>query len=377
MTLGAFECYFQVEILIDLHARVGSAILDVGDLVENPRRADREVGSFLFPSTDRSKRPAWKVYHLETEGASPGRQKICFAEVLPERDLANQSGNHKKTRGEYMQTPSFIDEVFKRQATISNQAELVSQLLQEEQVLRELEKFYATSTLSIRDKVSGEDSFFIDIKRRIENVSSKVDKLLPYWNESRILSQLIAHYQIEDEVQNNPERLTLLRRRQRYQLSGIIESLKRAEDAKKNTAKTNIAADYAERFAKIERSQQLTQGMSALRTPLSGKTQQLTQVESRQLSNDEMRSSTDKRNVASAAVALSVDYLTKNQFFNMPFMELYRAIRPALVSLYDAPNEKARIENFRYHIKKADADLGLKYKKGQVYVVSDKQTKSL
>jgi hypothetical protein len=276
--------------------------------------------------------------------------------------------------------PRVIDILKQRQAAIAEDARRVVALFEEEQVLKKTAAFYAEND---GDRSEHAAEFLEELHARINAISEVVDLLLPSYDENRLINSLIYSYDREAAA-IDPEMRASIRRNQRSLLSRHVDAQKRLEEDRRRQRETEAAAsrysrDFVLRDVGANRNQMLhtgnvqtvtelpnSKGTTASASPEHVKPSNVLSIGATAFITAAQNEDATKNRPADELGATIVEFMTRIGVSEIAFTDLYNELRPLLIEHSAAPNEKARIESFRYHLRTAGKRFGFHYDRGRV-----------
>lgn len=278
-----------------------------------------------------------------------------------------------------------IEALRSRKKAIESDAARTTALFEEERILSQTAEYY-------RENGDGGHAAFLDgLRARIDEVGKRLIVLLPLHNENRLITSMLATYEREDTAVVEPEVLAGLRRTQRAQIVREIEWRNRVDQdrlrARDSEVESASASVRAVRERNITRNDvfhargtasaplSIRSGGDASQSAVNSPAHQAALVtikpvgSSALLTADETGANSSKRNATDAVGAATVEFMARYGVPEIAFTRLYKELRAVIFEFSDSPSEKARIENFRYHLKAAASRYGFEYERGYVKLI--------
>lgn len=273
-----------------------------------------------------------------------------------------------------------VDILKQRQAVIADDARRVEALFEEERVLKKTADFY---TESDGDRSAHAAEFLEELNARIAAISDAVDSLLPSYDENRLIGNLLLGYDRENSA-IEPDVRTALRRNQRAMLARYLDAQKRLEeDQRRREVESGPSyryrSDMLQREIAAANRNRLIHGGNAVLTSSEGtgktstavlmsdvKPSNVLSIGASAMITAAQNADVPKGKAADELGSTVAEFMTRSGVTEIAFTDLYNQLRPLLIEQSASPNEKARIENFRYHLRMAGKRYGFRYERGRV-----------
>jgi hypothetical protein len=214
-------------------------------------------------------------------------------------------------------------------------------LVEEEEMLLQTARWY--------NERGAENSLVEAVSTRLQVVRGELEHVLPLWEEAQLLERVLRLYERQQQGEQDPGRLRIIRNHVRQQMD--ID--RRNAIGHPSEARGGSAADQIN-----------MRRLSAMRGIMAPNRDQAAVDED----GDEtaVERTARSQSVQERVGRFAREYLDVTRVAEVPFTTLYEAVIDYAAREWPNSTERARIENFRYALRRAAPLFGLVYDQGRV-----------